>query len=191
MRRGCPLLFPSPPSFLKAQDSAPLTPPREGRFASATSRGPRACGAKECPLSWTGGRACPCSKASAIFQLTSGNDFGRAVLTTTRNRSRSLLSRRVPTRCLCGVGRFTRFASFLGAVSQLAIWRGGLMRSTARSLSAFARIPTTRSRAGLFPVQATTFTLSNPRCSHRFWKKWSNRALPNPRPHDIPHRGMI
>ena len=122
---------------------------------------------------------------------TSGNDFGRAVLPTTRNRSRSLSSRRVPTRCLCGASRFARFASFLGAVSQLAIWRGGLMRSTARSLPTFAQIPRAQFRAALFPLLGTTSTSSSPRRSTRSLEKWSNRALPNLRPHDIPHRGMI
>ena len=73
-------------------------------------------------------------------------------------------------------------------VSYLA---GELDAKYCKVLADLARIPTTRSRARLFPAQATTFTSSSPKRSARFWKKWSNRALPNPRPHDIPHRGMI
>ena len=45
--------------------------------------------------------------------------------------------------------------------------------------------------AALFPLLGTTSTSSSPRRSTRSLEKWSNRALPNPRPHDIPHRGMI
>ncbi len=73
-------------------------------------------------------------------------------------------------RCLCGASRFARFASFLGAVSQLAIWRGGLMRSTARSLPTFAQIPRAQFRAALFPLLGTTSTSSSPRRSTRFWR---------------------